>query len=346
MHIKRLTIASLLYIAFIGWYISTFVSDGSTGVNIFGIMMPSLSNSIWVMLILLVLVVGSIIHIAFYSVVESLQVRKSEKDYEKMIDSISDAYLGKENRTHIFKTPGYRMLGALIDNSTVFPNNIVSTNIEDEKIRTTIKMIEDIRNGEVVDMKKLSLSIDNPLTISNDRNKYKTNPEIAKDFLKNPEKHNADLLAEIYKDYVKTASLNDIEAYKSLLSKEALFNILARINVEENILEISNETLISLFDVLDLNTQDYLDIAAAMSLCMSDSMTACVTPEQRMKLFETISDDKDEAMDAYLFTLFDLEMLAPADAILAISQADEYLNFKAYRALRESNQHFNINLFV
>ncbi|MFT5661061.1 MAG: hypothetical protein ACI9TV_001707 [Sulfurimonas sp.] len=338
MHIKRLAIASLVYIAFIGWYMSTIVGDSTTSINVFGIVLPSLSNSVWVMLILLILAMGSILHVAFYSVVESLQLRKNEKDYAKMVESISDAYLGKENRSHIFKTPGYRMLGLLIDNSTVFPNNLNSLEIEDEKIRSTIKIIEDIKSGKAVDTKKLYLSIDNPLTIQNDRNAYRNESITAKDFLKNPEKYNAGLLSEIYIDYVKTASLSDIETYKSLMSKEALSNILSRVNAEENILETSNKSLISLFEELELDIQDYLDIAASMSSCM--------IPEQRMKLFEKISDEKEEAMDSYLFTLFDLEMIAPADAILEISQSDEYLNFKAYRALKESNQHFNINLFV
>ena len=69
-------------------------------------------------------------------------------------------------------------------------------------------------------------------------------------------------------------------------------------------------------------------------------------PEERMKLFESLSDTNEEAMDAYLFTLFDLEMLAPADEILEISQPEEYLNFKAYRALKDCNKHYNINLFI
>ena len=338
MHIKRLAIASLLYIAFIGWYISTFVGDETTSINIFGIVLPSLSNSVWVMLILLFLTIGSIIHIAFYSVVESLELRKNEKDYEKMIDSISDAYLGKENRNHSFKTPGYKMLGLLIDNSTVYPNAINSLEVENEKIGATIKIIEEIKSGEVVDIKKLFLSIDNPLKIQNDRNAYKHESLSAKDFFKNPDKYNNKFLAEVYSDFVRKASLSDIQAYKFLMTKDALFHLLTRINAQEDILDISNDSLIDLFNELELTKQDFLDIAASMSSCM--------IPEQRMKLFEMLSDEKEEAMDSYLFTLFDLEMLAPADAILEISQTDEYLNFKAYRALRESNQHFNINLFV
>jgi len=39
-------------------------------------------------------------------------------------------------------------------------------------------------------------------------------------------------------------------------------------------------------------------------------------------------------------------LLAPADEILENSQDDEYVNFKAYRALKACNKNFNINLFV
>ena len=93
-----------------------------------------------------------------------------------------------------------------------------------------------------------------------------------------------------------------------------------------------------MYENLNLDSVDNIKISEKLSLGM--------IPEQRIKLFETLSDSNDEAMDAYLFTLYDLEMMAPADAILEISQSDEYLNFKAYRALKECNKNFNIKLFV
>jgi len=154
----------------------------------------------------------------------------------------------------------------------------------------------------------------------------------------NADKYDKTLSAEVFADFVKTAPLKTIEKYKSFLTKDALFVILSRVNNGENSLEISNDTLISLFNILELDKKDYIDISSALSLNM--------VPDQRIKLFETISDAKEEAIDAYLFTLFDLEMLAPADEILENTQADEYLNFKAYRALKECNKNYNIKLFV
>jgi len=337
MHIKRYTIVSFLLIAFVGWYVSTFVSSQTVSVNLMGIEIAPLSVSIWAMIPLFIFYLASVFHITFYSIVGSFNLRKYEKDYITVIDAISDAYLGKENRHHVFKTRKYQLLGSLIDNTTLFPKNISGALIDDEKISTTIKLIEDIRKGEVVDLKKASLSIDNPLVIQNERNRYKSATQNAEDFLKSPDKYNLGLLKEIYKEFVQTATLNTIEKYKVAMSNDALFVVLARVNADEETLEISNETLSKLFETLELAPNDYIKISSALSLMI---------PEQRMRLFETLSDVNDDAMQAYLFTLFDLEMMAPADAILEMSQAHEYQNFKAYRALKECNQNFNINLFV
>jgi len=268
----------------------------------------------------------------------SLNLRKYEKDYEKIIDAIVDAFLGKQNRNHMFKTPRYKLLGTLVDNTRQKNGPRLGTFILLLSIKETIKLIEDIDNGKVIDLKKLSLSVDNHLVIQNNRNKYNSGELSHEDILSAPDKYDAELLNDVYVDFVKTAPLYAIENYKSYMSQASLYEILARVNADEHTLEISNESLISILDTLELDSNDYVKISSTLSLGM--------LPEQRIKLFETISDEKDEAMDAYLFTLFDLEMLAPADAILEISQADEYLNFKAYSALKECNKNFNINLFI
>ncbi|MBL4730569.1 MAG: hypothetical protein JKY28_04240 [Sulfurimonas sp.] len=338
MHIKRYTIVSFLFITFIGWYITTFISTQTISVNLLGIEIAPLSVSIWAMALLFVFYIASVIHMSFYSIAHTFNMRRYKKDYKTIIDCISDAYLGKENRHHVFKTSKYKLFGSLLDNTSLFPSARVNEHIDDEKIATTIHLIKSIQEGKVVDLKKQGLSIDNPLRVQNERNKYENNLQAAEDFLSNPVKFNKELLDEIYIDFVKTSSLKMIEKYKVFMSKSALFTIVSRISTDESKLEINNETLIRLFNTIKLDTSDYIKMSGLISLGM--------IPEQRMKLFEILSDSNDEAMDAYLYTLYDLEMIAPADAILEISQGDEYLNFKAYRALKENNQNFSINLFV
>ncbi len=338
MYIKRYTIASFILIALVGWYVYAYVTQGSIGIELFGIALPSLSVAIWVIAPLFFLYIASVLHMSFYSMMGSFRVRKYDKDYEKFIDAIVDAYLSKAERHNTFKTPRYKLLGSLLNQTTLFLKGNISTNTDNEKINAVIKTVDSIKNGEVVDLKPYNLKHENPLVVQNERNRYKKGDLSSEDILSHSSKYAKELCEEVYSDFVKTNSVGSIEKYKEFLTKESLLEILSRINTDQNNIEVSNELLISLFKNLDLVKKDYVEISMALSHGM--------IPEQRMKLFEIISNEKEEAIDAYLYTLYDLEMLAPANDILDISQVDEYQNFKAYRALKECNKHFSIELFL
>jgi hypothetical protein len=333
--------AAFALMALVGWYVYAYLTHETISIDLFGVPMPSTSIALLVLAPVFILYVGSVLHMAFYSMLANLKIRKTEKDYEKLFDSIIDAYLGKADRKHNFKTPTFELFGNLLDNSVVFPSKKIVLSADDDKskkVNAALTTIEDIKNGEIVDLKAYSLSMDNELVVQNNRNMYKKGNITSEDILSRSNKYAESLCKEVYVDYVKNASVGAIDKYKKYLTKNALYVILSRVNANENTLEISNEAILTLLSALEFDMKDYLHIAYITSSGM--------IPEQRIKLFETLSNQNDEATDAYLFTLFDLEMLSPAYALLDISQPDEYLNFKAYRALKECNQQFSIELFI
>jgi len=338
MYIKRYTLASLILIGLVGGYVFSYITQDTTTIELFGIILPPFPIAVWVIVPLVILYVASVLHMSFYSMLSNFKLRKYDKDYEKIIDAIAEAYLAKDEREHTFKTPRYQLLGSLIDNTTLFPKDSLASGTQNEKLDAVLQIIKDIKNAEVVDLKKYSLKPENTLVIQNERNRYKKGEITAEYILSHADMYDKSLQSEAYFDLVKTAPLNLIEQHKSLLTKESLFDILARINADENTLEISNEALIYLFKELSLDTKDLIKISSTLSTAM--------IPEQRIKLFETLSEKREDAMEAYLFTLFDLEMLSPANELLDNTQDDEYLNFKAYSALKECGKNFNINLFV
>lgn len=338
MHIKKYTIAALILIILVGWYVYAFITQENFGFEFFGISMPSLSIALWVVVPMIVLYIASVLHILFYSFLSTLKSRKYTKDYDKMVDAMTDAYLGKENRSNSFKTDRYKLLGALIDNATIFPLGELNTNVENKKLSEVLSAINSIRKGEVAELKKYSLLPSNQLYIQNERNRYKKGDISEEDILGDKNRYDISLRKEVYVDFAKTAPLKSIEKYKDALSKEALFEILSRVNADKNTLVVSNESLITLFNDLKLEQKDYIEASKTLSKSM--------LPEQRIKLFETLSNEKEGAMDAYLFTLFDLEMITPAKEILDFSQNGEYVPFKAYAALRACGKHYDINLFV
>ena len=341
MHIKRYTIAAFILIFAVGAYVYTYVTQESMTLDFFGITLPSLSVALWVVVPLVILYIASVLHISFYSLLGGFKIRKYEKDYDKVLDLIVDAYLGKKDRKHEFKTSPYSLLGRLLDNSTIFPNGDIEFQFESEKtkkMREILNLINAIKAGEVVELKSYNLSADNPLVIQNNRNKYKKGELKAEDILSSASKYAKELIEDVYVDFVKTAPVSGIDKYKEFITLQAFYEVVARINAEENTIEMSNEALITLLSGLDVTRDDYLRISRIAAEHM--------IPEQRIKLFEMLSTEDDEAMDAYLYTLYDLEMVTPANDILDLSQPEEYQKFKAYRALKECGKQFSIELFV
>jgi len=339
MYIKRYTIAAIILMALVGGYVFAYVTQDTIGLDFFGIPLPALSIAVWVVIPLFVLYIGSVLHMSFYSIVGSFRLRKSEKDFQTIIDAIVDAYMGKEERHYSFKTEQYKLMGSLLENTALFPIKNLVGKTNNEKLDAALAVIENIKNGEIEDLKSYNLPFENELVIQNERNRYKKDEISTEDILSNSTKYADVLCREVYADFVAKAPLYAIEKYKAYLTKEALYTILARVNADSFTLEIQNDTIMSFLEKLELSKEDYIKLSSVLS-------QGGMIPEQRIKLFEMLSDKNDEIIDAYLFTLFDLEMLSPANAILDNSQPDEYQNFKAYRALKECNQNFSIYLFV
>lgn len=210
MYLKRYTIASILLMVFIGWYVYAFVSQGAYAIDFFGIQLPAISIAVLVVVPLIVFYFASILHISFHHFMNTLEQRKYRKDYDKLLDALKDAYLGNNPKDYSYKTSDFSLLGMLISKSTVFPNAEISFSEDNEKtqkIDPVIKLIESIKNGEVVDLRKYNLSFDNPLRVQNDINRYKAGKLNAEKVLSSKGKYSDELSKTVYVDFIKEAHL-------------------------------------------------------------------------------------------------------------------------------------------
>ncbi len=337
MYIKRYTLSALIFMVAVGWYVYAFVTQDIRGFDFFGLQLPAMPIALWVVVLLFVFYLASVMHISFYYLLGSFKKRKYQKDHESLVEAIRDAFLGKTGRYTQYKTDAYATVGRVIDNCSLTPSSNLDE-VGNEKIDTALGLMREVANGNIVELKKLQLDKENPLVVQNNLNRMERGKATPEDILSRSERY-ADAVNQVaYVKLVETAPLYAIEKYKEHLSKDALLVIASRINAEEHTLEIATESMIALMSDVALNTADYLELSAALA--------ANALPDQRIKIFEALSLSKEEATAAYLYTLFDLEMIAPADEILDNSQPDEFLNFKAYRALKECNKHFSIDLFL
>ncbi len=337
MYIKRYSIAAFILMGLIGAFFYVNFPNEHFSVTVLGITFASLPLAFWIVLVMAVLYIATLIHMFYYSIIGAFQIRRFRKDSENFVDSLKDALLGRISRSNSYKTDRYKLYANVVDNSQLqLIKDIGPTG--DSKLDETIDIIERINGGEFVDLKKLYLAKENPLVQKNDLNAYNAGEISEEKILNDADKYSEKLVALAFTNYAKTAPLEQIDKYKAFLTKEVLFKIVARVNADENILDVSLDYLISLCNEVELTKDGYINLSATLAENM--------LPDERIQLFKQLSDENEVVMPAYLYTLFDLEMIAPAEEILENSQSDEYVYFKAYKALKDCHKNYSIELFI
>jgi hypothetical protein len=337
MNIKRYTIASFILMIFIGWFVHSYISQDIRTIHFFGIDLPAMPVALWIVTPLLLMYFASLLHMGSCSITKMLELRRYRKDFEELTEAIRDALLGKKNRRTSYKTERYSILGNIIDKCDITPTKKLKGS-ENPVIQSALTLIDDIENGEVVDLRKFHIDNDNPLAIKYNTKRYEGGHISAEDILSKPERFSEELAYRAYKDFVLTGSLALITKYKQYMSKEALVTILGRVNAREHTLKIDNDTLFDLIQKVDATEDEYI--------CGSIILAKSMMPEQRIALFERLSNVNDDATAAYIYTLYDLEVVEQANDLLDTLRENEYPQFRAYRALRETNKNFSINLFT
>lgn len=336
MQLKRYTIASLILMILVAAAVYS-IDNEAISFDLLGIHFPNLPVAFWVVVPLIIMYLASLLHMGVYALVGNFKLRRLNKDHEKMIDALRDALLGVGERNYVYKSEPYKLMGKLIDHSLLMPFDTLRS-IGNEKIDDVLQLMRDVKENKKVDIKKFHLPSTTSIAIQNNLNRFERGEIDADSILSRPDSYGEIVCAKAYETYVKTASVGSVMKFKHLFTKASLIDFLQRINASENGIQIANEELASLLTSIKLDSNDWIDLSEAMAKNM--------LPEQRIRLFEMLSEQNDDAMEGYFYTLYDLQMIDTANEILNNTANNDYLIFKAYRDLKKANKHYDIAIFL
>lgn len=336
MQLKRYTIASFIFIFLVGMATYT-INANPLSFDLLGIHFPTLPIAFWVIVPMGLMYLVSVLHMAFHALLGDLKLRKLDRDHEKMVDALTDALLGVSERTYVFKSDAYKLMGKVLTNVVLLPNEALKE-VGQEKLDEAFRLVRDVKEKKKVDLKKFHLTNSSALGIQNNLNRLERGELGVEEILSRLDTYGTVVASKAYESYVKTASLGSVLKYKQLFTITSLKTFLERINSDVNGISMGNDELLELFKLLNLSEEDYLELAMGLSKNM--------LPEQRIRLFETASERNDDAMKGYLYTLYDLQMIDTANEILNNTAKEDYLVFKAYRDLKAANKHYDIALFL
>lgn len=334
MGIKRYFVLALVFAVTLGLYVYSFNGQYFTlealGVSV------SLPIAVWIVIPVLIVVLASMLHMMFYSIKQYIDMRTHKKDYETFVKVAKASLLYEEIDTD-YKTPWLDLASKLISRMQL-REQASFEGIEQEELKELININNRIHAGEVVELKKYRLRQGNPLAIQNRLNKLDVNPKIATDILKEEMAHESPLFIKARNIFLKNASYAEIEKLELDLEKDDIIAILNRHVDSNDALHMENKALESLLSNPKMDKKSFNEAAKILQTKLS--------PDGLLALFERLHSDKAEASEAFLYVLFELQMIDRAREILDNSDSDDFEAFKLLLFLRDQGKHCDTTLFL
>ncbi|MGG7047559.1 MULTISPECIES: LapA family protein [unclassified Campylobacter] len=331
MKTRRFVIYSIIYVAIVAFCAFMITDAGSYSLNLLGYEI-NLPLAVWFAIPVAVFAILAILHIFFHSLGVYKYKRDIKRDRSLYKDMLKEIFLGlasnKEFKTDIFKIPAAatRILspwGLYKDLS-----------IGDEDIANVVNVVNSVKNGNVVDIKKFKLSKDNALFLQNEKNKINTQPNYYIEILKDAMAHES--LKECARlKLLAKAEFADIKRYAGTLSSDEVMDLLER--YKNDSISINYDEIFELLDEDKISREQYLRAA----IMLKDKLK----PDTYKTIFEKLRNSHADADEAYIYALYELVMLDDVREAIANSDVDEFIKIKTLLYLRENGKSVPSSLF-
>lgn len=333
MGLKKYIFGTIIFVLVVGGYtFSINPNDYRIEVLGEGIVLPV---AVWVVAPVGLFFVLSLLHIVFYGMKKYFYIRSLNKDEETLVELVSDILLKKESNKQ-FKTDPYKEISLVLSqlNLSIKDSNFHS-NVKD--LMEVADKVLKINAGTYIPSKELKLANDNELMQKNLINKISIDDNFALEVIKNPENH---VESVVKKAFLKVLAARELASVKKHLpnlkfDKEMILELLKKDSKETSTVALSSSEIIENIKKVEFKTEDFITII--------DQYKNRMLPDQIIKMMEDLSNENEEAMEAYLYVLFEYEMIDEARSILNASEANDYKPYKALIDLKDAGKHYNLD---
>ncbi len=333
MGLRRYVFFAVVLVVLLGIYNVYVFQDKVYALNFFGTEI-TLPIALWVLVPAVILGFFSALHLMFYGFKNYVYNRSLLKDEDTFIQASKAALLGKSYEAS-FKTRWlslpYQVLNVLSQ------KNPQIDKLENKDLKAICEDIALIKDKEYVNLKPYALSKDNPLFIQNTLNRLEKDPKSAAEVLKTC-KESEKLQKVAFDILLKHATYTEIKKQNIALSPSQIIDILKRNADEEDSFVIEDSEVDALINTEGFDAKDYIQIVKAVKNKLN--------PQSLVAMFEGLSAKYTEATKAYLYVLFELQMIDKVREILLNMDEEDGKNFEAYLFLRDNGKNIDIDRFI
>ncbi|TNF45369.1 MAG: hypothetical protein EP216_00250 [Epsilonproteobacteria bacterium] len=283
----------------------------------------------WIVAPMVLLFIFTLIHMFFYGLKNYFILKKWQKDTNTLEDALYWS-LVNEPKEQKYSIETFGSSALLLGKSSLD----VSDNIEGltPRLARVVNIIQKVKNGEYVDFKEEKMSkvfnAGNPILIQNRLNRLENDEKFVEEVMKSTSEYSKPVQTEALRAFANKVDFVKARKYAKVFNTESFFVMLNRVTAEDN-LELTPEVLTEFIEALDIGCQDFIKIAAVTKKYFN--------PEENLTLFRTYQVKNPKAQNAYLYLLFEYELLEQVALYLQEQEEGEFIKFRAWYTLKQEH---------
>ena len=283
----------------------------------------------WVVAPMVLFFIFTLIHMFFYCLKNYFVLKKWQKDTHKLEDALYWS-LVNEPKEQKYAIDALGSSAVLLGKSSL---NVLD-NVEGltPRLARVVNIIQKIKGGEYIDFKEEKMAKvfnpGNPILIQNRLNRLESDEKFVEDVMKSTSEYSPAVQAEALRAFASKVDFVKARKYAKVFNTESFFVMLNRVTAED-MLELTPEILTEFVEALEIGCQDFIKIAAVTKKYFN--------PEENLTLFRTYQLKNPKAQNAFLYLLFEYELLEQVALYLQEQEESEFIKFRAWYTLKQEH---------
>ena len=294
--------------------------------------------AVWIVLPMLLLLIFTLVHMFFYGLKNYFILKKWQKDANTLEDALYWS-LVNEPKEQKYGIDAVGSSASLLGKASLN----ISDNMEGLTPRLTrvVNIIQKIKNGDYVDFKEEKMTkvfnVGNPILTQNRLNRLESDDKFVADVLKSTSEYTEIVQAEALDTFARKENFVKAHKYAKVFDIKSFFTMLERVTAEDN-LELTPEILTDFVKALALSCQDFIKIVSVTKKYFN--------PEENLTLFRGYQLENPKAQNAYLYLLFEYELLEQVAIYLNEQEENEFIKFRAFYQLKQEHTKYKLEEII
>ncbi|MDQ7085067.1 MAG: hypothetical protein Q9M36_09080 [Sulfurovum sp.] len=283
--------------------------------------------ALWFILPMLLLFFFTLTHMFFYGLKTYLTLKKWNKDTLSLEDALYWS-LVNEPKKQKYGIEGINSTAVLLSKASL----TLSDNVEGltEKLSRVVHLIQKINNGEYVDLKEHKMDkvfkSGNPILIQNRLNCLLSHPSFVEGVMRASSEYSEIVQAEALAIFAQKSDFLQARKYANGFDAKNFLLMLERIG-NGNDLGLTIDILNDFVEAIPFQCADFIKIATISKKYFK--------PEDNLALFYGYQSQNEKAQNAYLYLLFEYELLEQVSNYLSEQGETEFIKFRALYTLKK-----------